>query len=108
MNQDDITVDALDRLRAEGRDVIVIDVRTAEEFAAGHVANARHVPPDELVDLAAALRRADLVVTACGKGGGRSAEAAARLRALGVQARFLAGGTFAWLAAHVHTDRSDP
>jgi rhodanese-related sulfurtransferase len=108
VNEDEITVDALDRLRAEGRDVIVIDVRTAEEFAAGHVAAARHVPGAELLDHAAVLGRADLVVTACGKGGGRSADAAARLRVLGVQARFLAGGTFAWLAARAPTDRSDP
>ena len=48
-----------------------------------------------------------VVVTACGKGGGRSAEGAALLRSLGVRARLLGGGTFAWLAAHP-ADRSEP
>ncbi|MEQ1567681.1 MAG: rhodanese-like domain-containing protein [Myxococcota bacterium] len=108
MNEDEITVDALGQLRAERRDVIVLDVRTAEEFAAGHVAGARHVPGAHLLGPVDPLRRADLVVTTCGKGGGRSAEAAARLRALGVRARSLAGGTSAWLAANIPTERTDP
>jgi rhodanese-related sulfurtransferase len=107
MNEHELTVEALARLRAEGRPVIVVDVRTAEEFAAGHVAGARHVPGAELAAHADALRGAELVVTACGNGGGRSADAAVLLRTLGVQARFLTGGTFAWLAAHP-VDRSDP
>jgi molybdopterin/thiamine biosynthesis adenylyltransferase/rhodanese-related sulfurtransferase len=33
-----------DRLRANGRGVVVVDVREAEEFAAGHIPGAVHVP----------------------------------------------------------------
>lgn len=107
MNENELTVDGLDALRAEGRAVTVIDVRTAEEFAAGHVDGAVHVHGTDLPAAARSLGSAEHVVTVCGKGGGRSAEAAALLRSLGVPAQFLAGGTFAWLAAHP-PDRSDP
>jgi rhodanese-related sulfurtransferase len=107
MSDEEIEVEVLDRLRAEGRRVVVVDVRSAEEFAAGHVAGALHVPGAELAAHADELRGAELVVTVCGKGGGRSAEGAALLRSLGVRARLLGGGTFAWLAAHL-ADRSAP
>ena len=107
MSDDEIGVEELDRLRAEGRRVVVVDVRSAEEFAAGHVAGALHVPGAELAARVEALRDAELVVTACGKGGGRSAEGASLLRSLGVRARLLGGGTFAWLAAHP-ADRNEP
>ena len=107
MSDEEIEVEALERLRADGHRVLVVDVRTAEEFASGHVAGAVHVPGGDLAARVDELRGAELVVTACGKGGGRSAEGAALLRSLGVRARFLGGGTFAWLAAHP-ADRSEP
>lgn len=107
MSDDEIEVEALDRLRAEGRHVVVVDVRSTEEYAAGHVAGALHIPGAELASRVDELRGAEFVVTACGKGGGRSAEGAALLRSLGVRARLLGGGTFAWLAAHP-SERSEP
>jgi rhodanese-related sulfurtransferase len=92
-----ITVDEL-RLRRSDR-VVVIDVRSAAEFAEGHLHGARNIPASELPDHVAELRSASLVVTVCAKGGGRSESAAAALRALGLpDVRFLAGGTAAWLA----------
>jgi rhodanese-related sulfurtransferase len=61
-----ISADALAaRLAAAPADVTVLDVRTAEEFAAGHVPGARNIPVAELeariAELAAARDR-DLVV----------------------------------------------
>jgi rhodanese-related sulfurtransferase len=39
----------------------------------------------------------DVIVTACGKGGGRSADASDKLKELGFKnAYWLCGGTFAW------------
>lgn len=108
MSAHELALEALARLRDAGRYVVVIDVRTEDEFAAGHVEGARHVPGAELAAHAEALRGADVVVTVCGKGGGRSADAATLLRELGVNARFLAGGTFAWLAANPSPPRRDP
>lgn len=76
-----------------------IDVRSAEEYAAGHVDGAIHVPAEQLAAWAATQPRDRPVVTICGKGGGRSDEAAAALLALGFEdVRPLAGGTLAWQA----------
>ena len=50
------TAQDLARLRREGRDVVVLDTRTPEEFARGHVPEAINVPGAELV-----YRFADLV-----------------------------------------------
>jgi MFS family permease len=76
---------------------VVIDVRSADEYRAGHVAGAINVPLELLADRAAELPRDALLVTVCGKGGGRSEQAAAILRDLGFsKVRALCGGTLAW------------
>jgi MFS family permease len=77
---------------------VIIDVRSPDEFAAGHVAGAVNVPLDSLAAQTAALPKAAVLVTVCGKGGGRSERAASELRALGrSSARSLCGGTQAWM-----------
>lgn len=85
--------------RAAGEAIVVVDVRSAEEFAAGHIDGAIHVP---VADIEADPTRIPLdrpLVTACGKGGGRSEGAAAALAAAGAtDVGFLEGGTFGWLA----------
>lgn len=90
-----IEPEALDQLTAP----ILIDVRSPEDFAAGHVDGAINIPLDRLEQDARQLAFDQPLVTICGKGGGRSAEAAQRLRALGfVSARSLCGGTVGWQA----------
>ncbi|MBK8240666.1 MAG: MFS transporter [Deltaproteobacteria bacterium] len=77
---------------------VIVDVRSPEEFAAEHVDGAINIPLDTLSQRAATLPKDALVVTVCGKGGGRSERAASELRALGFDsARSLCGGTQAWL-----------
>jgi MFS family permease len=77
---------------------VVVDVRSPEEFAAGHVGGAVNIPLDALAARAATYPRGTVFVTVCGKGGGRSDRAAAELRALGfASARSLCGGTQAWM-----------
>jgi MFS family permease len=77
---------------------VVVDVRSSEEFAAGHVEGAINIPLETLSQQASVLPKDALVVTVCGKGGGRSESAAAELRALGFgSARSLCGGTQAWM-----------
>lgn len=84
--------------RAVGDPVVVMDVRSAEEFEAGHIDGAIHVP---LADIEADPTRLPLdrpLVTACGRGGGRSEGAAAALAAAGARdVGFLEGGTLGWL-----------
>ena len=84
--------------RAAGEAIRVVDVRSEEEVAQGHVEGAVHLP---LAMLAADPDRLPLdrpIVTVCGTGGGRSASAAAALAAAGAaDVGFLEGGTQAWL-----------
>ena len=78
--------------------VVLLDVREDDEWAAGHVPGARHVPlyqvPHRLDELPPDAR----VLVMC-KVGGRSAQATAYLREHGVDAVNVAGGMKAWQAA---------
>jgi len=77
---------------------VVIDVRSPEEYAAGHVEGAINIPLDALASGVGEIPKDAFVVTACGKGGGRSDSAAEQLRAMGyTSVRPLCGGTQAWL-----------
>ena len=78
--------------------VVIVDVRAPDEFAAGHVEGAINIPLDALAERASELPQGAVVVTVCGKGGGRSERAAEQLRASGFSsARSLCGGTQAWM-----------
>jgi MFS family permease len=79
-------------------DAVVIDVRSPEEFAAGHVEGAINLQVDAIAQGVGEIPKDAFVVTACGKGGGRSDSAAEQLRAMGfTSVRPLCGGTQAWL-----------
>jgi adenylyltransferase/sulfurtransferase len=97
----EVTAAELAALLAGPRAPQVVDVREAHEWAAGHLAGARHAPLaalDAALDSAAVDPRAP-VVTVCASGV-RSARAAERLRARGAaDVRSLAGGLAAWRAA---------
>jgi len=80
----------------------VLDVRTKEEFAEGHLAKAILIPwtdKDFTVRAAKELDPRKPVLVYC-RSGGRSAEAAAALVKLGfTEVRNLAGGILAWQQA---------
>jgi rhodanese-related sulfurtransferase len=75
----------------------VIDVRTADEYANGHIAGAINVPIDMLPSGAQALPDGP-VITTCGSGG-RGQRAADLLDLAGRTAFTIDGGTKAWQAA---------
>jgi rhodanese-related sulfurtransferase len=75
--------------------VQLVDVRTAPEYEAGHLADARHVPLDQIPAVAGELDRDQPVVFYC-RVGERSALAAEAFRAAGFQAYTMAGGLLAW------------
>lgn len=88
-----ISVEELDRQRRSSR-VVVVDVRPQAEFRVAHVEGAVNIEAGALQQRVDELRDADLVVTVCTKGGGRSQGAAVTLRSLGVsRAVYLEGGT---------------
>jgi hydroxyacylglutathione hydrolase len=83
---------------AGGR-VGVLDVRTAAEYATGHVADAVNIPLGELPSRLGEVPRGRPLVVHC-QAGARAAIAASLLRARGVQDLRLYGGGFAeWSAA---------
>ena len=83
-------------------DAVVLDVREPDEWAAGHIAGALHVPmndvPNRLAYSPDLLSPDTPVVVVC-KVGGRSAQVTAWLRNQGYDARNLHGGMLAWAGA---------
>ena len=85
-----------DLAAAEPTDGSLLDVRSADEFASGHVPGAINVPlEDVLADPARA--HGDGTVHVICQSGRRSMEAAAAMQAAGVPAVSVAGGTKAWI-----------
>jgi rhodanese-related sulfurtransferase len=80
----------------------VVDVREADEWVAGHIHGAQHIPLAELTgrlaDLLADQPEDDEVVVVC-RSGGRSSRAVAWLVQNGVDAVNLDGGMGAWADA---------
>ncbi|MGW0231083.1 rhodanese-like domain-containing protein [Actinopolymorpha singaporensis] len=79
----------------------VVDVRSPQEYAAGHVAGAVNVPLDRLAFVLGTLPPGQ-VLTVCSLGN-RSRQGAERLARLGRPAVSLRGGTKAWVAAGLPT-----
>ena len=93
-------IDVEGLLREDGA-VILIDARTAEEFAGAHVPGAINVPIAELADFAQRHRNiaGEFVVTMCGSTG-RGEKASSILRANGMaNIQVMNGGLKAWQAA---------
>ena len=77
--------------------VIIIDVRNPDEFAAQHIPEAINIPLVELNTRIKEITPKEKIITVCAKGGGRSAEAALFLDLKGFKgATFLCGGTLGW------------
>jgi MFS family permease len=81
----------------QNRKVRIIDVRSKEEYANYHIPNAIHIALSDLKIQLQSLGKDYFFVTVCGKGGGRSSEAAQLLQSAGYQAQWLCGGTHKWL-----------
>jgi rhodanese-related sulfurtransferase len=76
----------------------LLDVREADEWAAGHAEQAQLVPMSQLAGRLAELPKERDVVVVC-KSGARSAQVTAYLNQNGWSARNLVGGMVAWQAA---------
>ena len=88
-------------------DAIVIDVREASEFAAGHLLNARHIPLAELEKRLGELEKLkDKPVILNCQGGNRSSTACGILRKAGfTSVHNLEGGIDAWEKAGMPISR---
>jgi rhodanese-related sulfurtransferase len=81
---------------------VLLDVREPDEWVAGHIGGAVHVPmntvPSRLADAPDSLPTDAPIVVVC-KVGARSAQVAAWLRSQGYDALNLDGGMLAWARA---------
>jgi rhodanese-related sulfurtransferase len=77
---------------------VVLDVRSAEEFASGHLQNAKNIPVAELADKVKELEKSkiQIIITVC-ETGVRSGNAVSILNKAGFEQAFsLEGGIAAW------------
>jgi rhodanese-related sulfurtransferase len=77
-------------------DAFVLDVREDDEWIAGHIEGARHVPMFEVPPQAGDVLRPDVPVVVVCKVGARSAQVTAWLVQQGYDAVNLTGGLLAW------------
>jgi|SRR5690554_248646 len=86
--------------KVERGEIMLLDLRPAEEYLAGHLPRAQSVPVAELSQVIATLPRDREVVAYCrGPFCVAAIESVARMRAEGINARRLAPGIAEWLAA---------
>jgi rhodanese-related sulfurtransferase len=79
--------------------IIVIDVRNPDEFMNMHIPGAINIPLSEIQNHLPELPKQKQIITACGKGGGRSEQAATLLKENGFEnTTWLCGGTNGWFS----------
>lgn len=82
-----------------GRNAVVVDVRTPQEFATGSLPGARNVPADKVGEKMRDIKKDKPVIVVCATGS-RAGKTAAQLRASGYgEVYVLAGGLAAWREA---------
>ncbi len=81
-----------------GDEVQILDVREDDEFAAGRIEGARHIPLGQLAARVDELDPDRPVVTVC-RAGGRASKAEQLLRIRGLTAHTMSGGMTGWVQA---------
>lgn len=99
-NYEDADVQTFKSL-TEGQDIVLLDVRTAEEFAEGHIEGAINIDQGQsgFMEIAKAALPKDKTIAIYCRSGRRSANAAERLAAEGYKCVNLKGGILAWKKA---------
>lgn len=91
----------MDPVTANGRDdLFLLDVREPQEWQAGHVAGATHIPMGELGARQQELPADRPILCIC-RSGQRSAMVTSALDGAGYQAHNLEGGLLAWVEARL-------
>jgi rhodanese-related sulfurtransferase len=90
-----VRVDDLSKRRSE---LHLLDVREQDEWDAGHIEGAQHIPLGQLERRVGEVPKGRTVVAVC-RSGGRSERATRGLRTIGYQAENLEGGVTAWARA---------
>lgn len=85
----------IDEFSKRRADFHLLDVREDDEWTAGHIDGAQHIPLGELAARLDELPKDRIIVAVC-RSGGRSDAAVGGLRRLGFKAENLEGGVNAW------------
>ncbi len=93
-----VTPAELDQAVPVPADAVLLDVREADEWAAGHAPQAIHIPLGELTERVGELPEGRRVLVVC-HAGGRSARATAWLVGNGIDALNVDGGMLDWARA---------
>lgn len=90
------------------RDALVLDVRDAGDFAAGHIANAKHISESQLPERVKEIEKHKArPILVCCKIGTRAPAVSATLRKQGFAEAFaLRGGVAAWQQASLPLEKS--
>jgi rhodanese-related sulfurtransferase len=82
----------------QNKGALILDVRSAEEFAGGHIVDAKNIELDKLSEQVESLKKwREKPVIVCCESGARSAQAAKLLKSLGfAQVANLQGGLASW------------
>ena len=97
-NYEDVDVSGFAELIADSS-VIVLDVRTADEYGDGHIERAINidVKKDDFLQKAKAALPADKTIAVYCRSGRRSANACGKLSSVGYKCVNLKGGVLAWM-----------
>ena len=79
------------RTMAQSPNTVIIDVRTVEEFEAGHIPQSINIPLPDIEQAAERLRGYDNVILIC-RSGNRSGQAQTLLQTIGLQNVYNGGG----------------
>ena len=97
MNYTSITMEQAREIFATDGDYIILDVRRADEFAAGHIPGAINVANEAIADAQPAeLPDKDQVIYVYCRSGNRSKQASAKLAAMGYTNIIEFGGIIDW------------
>ena len=100
-----VSIEDFEKLRSQP-DAVVLDVRTEEEYAAGHVPGAIHLMAGDLPDRLAELPAERPIFAICASGY-RSSIAASLLQQAGHRdVSWVSGGVGSWRAAGLPVERS--
>ena len=90
-------------------DAVLVDVREADEWAAGHAPNAVHIPLSDLPARLGELPDSDDTIPVVCRSGGRSGRAVQWLARQGFDVANVEGGMRAWHSAgKQHTGSGEP
>jgi rhodanese-related sulfurtransferase len=107
-NYENVDVDGFATLIADSS-VVVLDVRTAAEFAEGHIQGAILIDQgqSDFIEKAKAALPTDKTIAVYCRSGRRSANAAGRLSDIGYKCVNLKGGIIAWKEANMPVVTTD-